>query len=43
MARQGVSASGLAKPLVENVIATVVLAAQGLPGRLRRQAHVLLA
>jgi hypothetical protein len=30
-------------PLVENVIATVVLAAQGLPGRLRRQAHVLLA
>ena len=43
MAREGAPASGLAKPPVENVIATVVLAAQGLPGRLRRQAHVLLA
>ena len=39
----GASASSLAKPLMENVIATVVLAAQGRPGRLRRQAHVLLA
>lgn len=39
----GASASSLAKPLVENVIATVVFAAQGRPGRLRRQAHVLLA
>ena len=29
MAREGVSASGLAKPPVENVIATVVLAARG--------------
>jgi hypothetical protein len=43
MARKGAPASGLAKPLVENVITTVILAAQGLPGRLRCQAHVVLA
>jgi hypothetical protein len=34
MVRAGGSASGLVKPLVENVIATVVLTAQGLPGDL---------
>jgi hypothetical protein len=37
---EGVSASGLAKPLVDDAI---VLVAQGLLGRLRCHAHVLRA